>query len=275
MKNRVKDSFKRVIIYFVLTIQALVIIFPILYIVLSSFKIRAEVFSTYLIFTPTLANFRKILFETNYFQVFKNSLLISLSTVVVTLLLAIPAAYGFSRFSFRAKDRLMFFVITTRMAPPTAFVVIYFIIFTKIGGVDKPITLVLLYTLMNLGFSIWLLKSFFDGVPREIEEAALVDGCNLASIFLRVILPLSTAGILVMGIFIFIYSWNEYDFALVLTRTSTKTLPVFVPQFLGVTYLEYEVMCAASTLALLPVIAGGIAMKKYLTRGLTMGAVKG
>lgn len=270
-----KSHLSHVLEYLLLVVQAAVICVPILYIALSAFKYRFEVFSTYIVFSPTIQNFHKILFDTSYSSVFTHSAAISILAVLLTLCLAIPAAYGFSRFRFRGKNSLLFFVITTRMAPPTAFLVIYFVLFARIGAIDKLPTMVVLYTMMNLGFSIWLLKSFFDDVPRELDEAAVVDGCSWLRTLWTIIVPLSRTGIIVTGIFVFIYSWNEYLYALVFTRTATKTLPVFVPQFMGVTYLEYEVMCAAATLALLPVIVAGVLMRKYLTRGLTMGALKG
>jgi len=224
---------KKILIFLVLAMVLIMALFPPIWVAVSSFRTRKQVFLPAITCRPTLQNYVDVLFNKDYLHCFYNSLIVSSFAVLIVLILAVSAGYAFSRLKFRGKASLLFFVITTRMALPAIFVVPYFLIFSKLNLVNTYSGLIITYTFINLGFGIWLMKSFFDEIPREIDEATMMDGCTIFTGFIRIILPLAKTGIITVAIFVFLFSWNEYLFALVLTRTETQTLPVFVPLIQG------------------------------------------
>jgi multiple sugar transport system permease protein len=203
-----------------------------------------------------------------------NSLVIGFGSTFLSVFLGTLAAYGFSRFRVPGKDDWMFFILSTRMMPPIAVAIPIFLMYRALGLSDTYLGLILLYTVVNLSLSVWLLKGFMDEIPREYEEAALVDGYTRWQAFIRVVLPQAATGIATTAIFCLIFSWNEYAFALLLTSGNAQTAPPFIPTIIGEGGLDWPAMAAGTTLFLLPVLCFTVLLRKHLLRGITFGAIR-
>jgi multiple sugar transport system permease protein len=266
----------------ILTILALLpvlawTLFPLYWILAASFKTELSLYAKppQWVFSPILENYKRVLFNIPFFQYLGNSLLIALGTTIGSLVLGTLAAYGFSRVKFRGSEALRFLILVTRMVPRMTLVVPYYLLMMKIGLLDTYTGLVIAYVSFALPFSIWLLIGFFDDVPIEVEEAAMVDGCTPLGTLIRVVIPIAAPGLAVAAIFAFLVSWNEFLFALILSGPASKTLPVVIAGLttdLGPLYGE---MSAAAVMIMLPNIVMTLAMQRYVVRGLTLGAVKG
>lgn len=205
---------------------------------------------------------------------YANSLLIGFGSTFLSVVLGTLAAYAFSRFRVPAKDDLLFFILSTRMMPPIAVAIPIYLMFRAIDLTDTHLGLMLLYTVVNLSLSVWLLKGFMDEIPREYEEAAMVDGYTRLQAFFKVVLPQASTGIATTAIFCLIFAWNEYAFALLLTSGKAQTSPPFIPTIIGEGGLDWPAMAAGTTLFLLPVLIFTILLRKHLLRGVTFGAVR-
>jgi multiple sugar transport system permease protein len=203
-----------------------------------------------------------------------NSLIIGFGSTLLSIVLGTLAAYAFSRFRIPGKDDWLFFILSTRMMPPIAVAIPIYLMFRNIGLSDTYTGMILLYTVVNLSLSVWLLQGFMDEIPREYEEAAMVDGYTRWQAFLKVVLPQATTGIATTAIFCLIFSWNEYAFALLLTSGTAQTSPPFIPTIIGEGGLDWPAMAAGTTLFLLPVLFFTILLRKHLLRGITFGAVR-
>ncbi len=252
-------------------------LFPLYWILAASFKTELSLYAKppQWLFSPILENYKRVLFNIPFFQYLGNSLLIALGTTIGSLVLGTLAAYGFSRVKFRGSEALRFLILVTRMVPRMTLVVPYYLLMMKIGLLDTYTGLVIAYISFALPFSIWLLIGFFDDVPIEVEEAAMVDGCTPLGTLIRVVIPIAAPGLAVAAIFAFLVSWNEFLFALILSGPASKTLPVVIAGLttdLGPLYGE---MSAAAVMIMLPNIVMTLVMQRYVVRGLTLGAVKG
>ena len=205
---------------------------------------------------------------------FTNSVIIGFGSTFLAVFLGTLAAYGFSRFRVPLKDDLMFFILSTRMMPPIAVAIPIFLMYRKLGLSDTALGMILLYTAVNLSLAVWLLKGFVDEIPREYEEAAVIDGYTRMQAFFKVVLPQMRAGIAATAIFCLIFSWNEYAFALLLTSGSAQTAPPFIPIIIGEGGLDWPAVAAGTTLFLLPVVIFTILLRDQLLRGITFGAVR-
>lgn len=205
---------------------------------------------------------------------FINSVIIGFGSTFLSIFLGTLAAYGFSRFKVPLKDDLMFFILSTRMMPPVAVAIPIFLMYRELGLSDTHLGMILLYTAVNISLAVWLLKGFIDEIPREYEEAALIDGYTRLQAFTKVVLPQAATGIASTAIFCLIFSWNEYAFAVLLTSGTAQTAPPFIPTIIGVGGLDWPAVAAATTLFLLPVMVFTIMLRKYLLRGITFGAVR-
>jgi multiple sugar transport system permease protein len=203
-----------------------------------------------------------------------NSLLIGFGSTMLSIVLGTLAAYAFSRFRVPGKDDWLFFILSTRMMPPIAIAIPVYLMFRHIGLNDTHIGLILLYTVVNLSLSVWLLQGFMDEIPREYEEAAMVDGYTRFQAFMKVVLPQAATGIATTAIFCLIFAWNEYAFALLLTSGTAQTSPPFIPTIIGEGGFDWPAMAAGTTLFLLPVLAFTILLRKHLLRGITFGAIR-
>jgi multiple sugar transport system permease protein len=203
-----------------------------------------------------------------------NSLIISITTTLLTIILGTLAAYGFSRFKVKGEGNWLFFILSTRMLPPVIVVIPIFLMYRTIGLNDSHIGLILLYTAFNVSFAVWVLKGFIDEIPREYEEAAMVDGYTRWETFRKVVLPQSVTGIAATAVFVFIFSWNEYAFAFLLTRNTAQTVPAWLPYQMGVLGYDWGAAAAGSVLFLLPAMILTILLRKHLVRGISFGAVR-
>jgi multiple sugar transport system permease protein len=203
-----------------------------------------------------------------------NSLIIGFGSTLLSVALGTLAAYAFSRFRVPGKDDLLFFILSTRMMPPIAIAIPIYLMFRHLGLNDTHLGLILMYTVVNLSLATWLLQGFMDEIPKEYEEAAMVDGYTRWQAFLRVVLPQAATGIATTAIFCLIFAWNEYAFALLLTSGTAQTSPPFIPTIIGEGGLDWPAMAAGTTLFLLPVLVFTVLLRKHLLRGVTFGAIR-
>ncbi len=209
-----------------------------------------------------------------YGERFLNSVIIGFGSTALSIFLGTLAAYGFSRFRVPLKDDLLFFILSTRMMPPIAVAIPIFLMYRSLGLSDTHLGMILLYTCVNVSLAVWLLKGFIDEIPREYEEAALIDGYTRFQAFRKVVLPQAATGIASTAIFCLIFAWNEYAFAVLLTSGTAQTAPPFIPTIIGVGGQDWPAVAAAATLFLLPVMIFTILLRKHLLRGITFGAVR-
>ena len=251
-------------------------VFPFYWMVTTSLKTQLEALASppSWIFEPTLKNYVTVLFKDKIGQGLINSLIVAVSTTALSLILGTPAAYALSRFEFRGKKDLWFWFITNRMVSPIVLALPFLLIVRKLGMMDTHLTLILIYLTFNLPIVIWICTDQFRSIPKDIDEAAILDGAGPFHIFRTICLPLAAPGIAVSAIFAFIFSWNELMYALVLTRNVAKTAPAMAVGFMEGYSLPYGKIMATSTLIVIPVIIFALIASKHLVRGLTMGAVK-
>jgi multiple sugar transport system permease protein len=204
----------------------------------------------------------------------RNSLIIAGVSTLAAVALGVLAAYAFSRFRVPGKGDLLFFILSTRMLPPVVVTIPIFLMYRQLGLHDTHIGLILLYTVFNLSFSVWLMKGFIDEIPREYEEAALVDGYTRFQAFWKVVLPNAMSGIAATIVFCLIFAWNEYAFALMLTTENARTAPPSIVTMLGRGGIEWATIAAGTLVFLIPVVIVTFALRKNLLRGVTFGAIR-
>ena len=192
----------------------------------------------------------------------------------MAVVLGTLTAYGFSRFKVPLKDDLLFFILSTRMMPPIAVAIPVYLMYRELGLSDTKLGMILLYTAVNVSLAVWLLKGFIDEIPREYEEAAMIDGYTRLQAFRKVVLPQAATGIAATAIFCLIFAWNEYAFAVLLTSGEAQTAPPFIPFIIGEGGQDWPAVAAGTTLFLIPIVAFTILLRKHLLRGITFGAVR-
>ena len=212
--------------------------------------------------------------QSDYVKRLRNSVIIAGTSTILSVALGVLAAYAFSRFNVPGEGDLLFFILSTRMLPPVVVTIPIFLMYREIGLYDTFGGMILLYTAFNLSFSVWLLKGFIDEIPREYEEAALVDGYTRLQAFIQIVLPQAVTGIAATTVFSFIFAWNEYAFALMLTADTARTAPPSIPSVLGTGGIEWAAIAAGSLGFLIPVVLVTFALRKYLLRGVTFGAIR-
>jgi multiple sugar transport system permease protein len=271
--------------YVYLIVLLILTFFPLFWMVSSAIKPTEDLFiipPQWIPENPTLAAVDSVVFgETGrpsmFVDYFKNSIIVTVGTTVLALFVSTLAAYGLSRYPFRGSGKLMLSILSLQMFPQAMLLISFYLIFLQFRLLNTHQGLILANATFAVPFSIWMLKGFFDTVPREIEEAALIDGCSRFSVLPRIVLPLVTPGILAAGVYTFLIAWDEYLFASTLMTTpEMRTLPPGIIQsFVGQFYLNWPNVMAASVLITIPVTLLFIFFQKYLVRGLTAGAVKG
>ena len=205
---------------------------------------------------------------------FLNSLVIAVSSTFLAVAMGTLTAYGFSRFKMPGEQDWLFFILSTRMLPPVVVAIPMFLMYRAVGLVDTHLGLVILYTAFNLSFSVWLMKGFIDEIPKEYEEAALVDGYTRMQAFFKIVLPQAATGIAATAVFCLITAWNEYAFALTMTNRRAQTAPPFIPSQLGSGLTDWTAIAAGTFLFLLPVAIFTFVLRKHLLRGVTFGAIR-
>jgi multiple sugar transport system permease protein len=251
-------------------------VFPFYWMVTTSLKTQIVALEAppVWIFEPTFQNYREALFEDGVLRTLINSIIIAICTTILAIGLGLPAAYALARFEFRGKKDLWFWFITNRMISPIVLALPFFLIVRNFGMLDSHITLILIYLTFNLPIVIWICTDQFRAIPKDLDEAAKLEGASQFRIFSQICLPLAMPGVAVSAIFSFIFSWNELMFALVLTRNAAKTAPAMAVSFMEGYNLPYGKIMATSTLIVIPVLIFALIASKQLVRGLTMGAVK-
>jgi multiple sugar transport system permease protein len=205
---------------------------------------------------------------------FVNSLIVAVISTILAVGLGTFTAYGFSRFRIAGEKDLLFFILSTRMLPPVVVAIPMFLMYRAVGLIDTHIGLIILYVAFNLSFSVWLMKGFMDEIPKEYEEAALIDGYTRMQAFFKIVLPEAATGIAATAVFCFITAWNEYAFALILTSRNAQTAPPFIPSQVGSGLTDWTTIAAGSFLFLLPVAIFTFLLRKHLLRGVTFGAIR-
>ena len=205
---------------------------------------------------------------------FMNSLIIAISSTVLAVGMGTLTAYGFSRFKVKGEQDLLFFILSTRMLPPVVVAIPMFLMYRMVGLNDTHWGLIILYTAFNLSFSVWLMKGFIDEIPKEYEEAALVDGYTRMQAFFKIVLPEAATGIAATAVFCFITAWNEYAFALIMTNRRAQTAPPFIPSQVGSGLPDWTVIAAGTFLFLLPVAIFTFLLRNHLLRGMSFGAIR-
>jgi len=253
--------------------------FPFLWMLSTSLKQSSEVFASPPTLVPrhlTLGNFARLLTETNFATYFGNSLTVSFATVVLTLGVSAVGAYGLTRFRFPGRETIAALILLTYMFAPIMVIIPFYILVKQLGLVNTHLALVLSYTTFCLPFCLWLLRAFFQSVPLELEEAALVDGAHRGRAVWHVVLPLALPGIIAAGIFTFILAWNDFLFALVLISSDElKTLPVGVNDLFNATIVDWGMIMAAGVMITLPTVGFFAGVQRYLIRGWGSGGLKG
>jgi len=273
--SKIKSSIKYFEIFFII-ITTLVSFIPFLWLILTSFKFRTDILSPVLklFFTPTLSNYIKAFVEGEFSTYFLNSITIATGNVILCLFIGLPAAYAFSRFKVFGEKHIFFYVLSTRMAPAIALVLPLYMFFKQIGILGTSAAVIIAHATFNLALVIYLMKNFFNDIPKEIDEAALVDGASEFDIFLKIILPNAKSGVIVVAIITFLFSWNEFLFTLLIGGSNTMTLTAAFPGLVTPLGTYWGQLAAVSVVVSLPVIISVWYLQKHLVRGLTFGAVK-
>jgi multiple sugar transport system permease protein len=255
------------------------LLFPFIWMALTSFKNPVDFLSSPPTILPhrwTLSNYGQVLSQPKIGQYFLNSLIVSTCSTILAVLLGSAAAYSLSRIRFpiRLNAILVTWILLTRMYPAISTALPYFFLIKTLGLYDTQVALVLTYTSFNLPFVVWLMLGFFDSIPREVEAAAVVDGCSFLQRFVKIALPLSGPGLVATTLFSMILAWNEFLFAVILTSFNAETIPVVIAGFITDKSLEWGQMSALGTMFVTPVILIAWGTQRYLIRGLTLGAIK-
>ena len=249
---------------------------PVVWILLTAFKAQGEVFHYPPVFWPKQIDFRHFssVLSGPGGHALKDSLVIASANTGLSLLVGVPTAYSFSRFRVGGQH-LAFWILSIRMFPPVASAVPLFLLFRKYQLLDTRWALIIAYLTFNVPFVVWFVKGFFDDLPRDLEEAALVDGATRWRAFTGIALRLAVPGIVTSALLAFVFSWNEFLLALFLTRSQVRTLPVALANLVGGHEIQWGEIGALTVIAIVPVVLLALALQRYVVRGLTFGAVKG
>jgi multiple sugar transport system permease protein len=263
--------------YLVLIFIVLLWISPFLWMVMTSLRDPAEPFAAGLFPQRlVLTNYAKALQRSGLLVAFRNSFVVASLASLLSITLAIPASYGFSRFRFKGHRPLLVFLLIIKTLPGILLALAIFLIAGRIGLYDKHLPLILVNGMLNLPFAIWNMRTVFDGLNPEMEEAAMVDGCNRVTAIIRVLLPICTPGIMATMAFLFLLSWNEYLFALTFISSGSKVLvPPVIAGYVGQFAADYNGLITASVMASFPLILIFLVIQRYIIGGLSLGAVKG
>jgi multiple sugar transport system permease protein len=259
-----------------LLLVILVCVFPFYWMVTSSFKQQSAILAStpQFIFQPTLENYINAFTKFDILKSLQNSLFVALVTVLVSLILGTPAAYAIARFEFKGKRDVWFWFISNRMLSPIVVALPFFLIARNFRLLDTTWALILIYLTFNVPIVVWICADQFRNIPKELDEAATLEGYSSLAIFFKIALPLATPALAVSAIFSFIFSWNELLYALILTRNEAKTAPVVATSFMSGYELPWGQIMATGTMVALPVIIFSMIVSRQLVRGLTAGAIK-
>ncbi len=277
MKKRRLNSFLSTTSYYLAALAALFLtLFPIIWIFTISIKAKQDAFAMPPVwsFQPIWDHYLSLLSNSNYMSSFKNSTVITLISVGLAIILGIPAAYSLNRLKLRGKNAISLLLLLSYMFPEFLFSIPMYVLYQKLGLYDTEIALALTYQCITLPFAIWLLRGFFEAVPKDLEDAALIDGCTRLSTLWRIYIPMSTPGIAATAVLSAIWVWNELTMALSLTYSNAQTITVAMAGFRGYASIDWGGMAAGSIVAIVPMLIFAIFAQRYIVEGLTLGAVK-
>lgn len=270
-----KQGLKAKIFWYLMVLMFILpFVLPLIWILMASFKTQAQIVAMppEWIFAPTLANYKRVFIEQNFGKFLLNSSIIAVGSTVLSLIIGLPAAYTISRYK---QNILGIFILLARLMPGISYLIPWFILFSKLRLVDTFTSLIASHMLVGMPLIVWIMVNYFDGLPKELEEAAQVDGCTLQGAFFRVVLPLSGPGIMTASTLAFLFSWNNFMFSLVLSVEQTKTLPLAIYGFVSYAEVSWGSVMAAAVVIIAPAIILTMIFQRYVIKGLTMGAVKG
>ena len=276
MRTKGRQALRQTLRFAAATAVTLFFLFPIYWLFMISFKTADEIYSYPPVWWPKSLQFNNyaVLFKDGDAITVWNSLVIASGSTVLAMLLGTICAYSLARYK-TGGDNLSNWIISQRMVPPIAVVFPIFLLYVYLGWVDTYIGIILLYTAFNLPYVIWMMRGYIQDIPRSLEESALIDGCTRWQVIWKVVFPMCRAGLFATAIFTFVFAWNEFLFALVLTRTEVTTYTVQVTHYFGGQSNFWTKIAAMSVLGTLPVFIAVVFMQRYLVRGISLGAVKG
>jgi len=274
VQRRRRQALLSALRYAAIAIVLFIFLAPFLWMLLSSFKTQVDITNTRNIFnfTPTLQNYENVFQQHEFLRYLLNSFAVAALSTLFSLILGLPAAYAIARFRLQWLGVIL---LTARIVPGITFLIPWFIIFSRLGLIGTLVPLILSHMLVGLPFIAWIMISFYEELPVELEEAAKIDGATPIGAFLRVALPLSMPGVITSGIVAFIFSWNNFMFSLVLADDRTRTLPIAIFNFLTYASVDWGGLMAAAVVITLPVLIITLFVQRYIIRGLTAGATKG
>lgn len=272
-KSRVR---KNIALYVILIIFLVITLLPYFWLVLTSFKTRVDSFAIppKIFFSATLDNYKAAFLDKGFLMNLKNSIVIMLFTVGIGLALGLPSSFAFSRFKTRKDQVLLNYLLGTRFTPVVVLALPLYLLMSKVGMLNSYVGIIVAHVAFNLPFVIWMMKGFFDAIPKEIDEAARVEGYSWFKVFLKIDIPLVKSGLAATAVFCAINSWNEFLMALILTGRDTATMPVGVPGLLTPQGTIWGQVSAVGTVITIPVLIFAILVQKHMIAGMTMGAVK-
>jgi len=270
-----KAGLRRLASYAMLIVYLLFLILPIYWLVNMSFKPNVEILNqlTLIPQNPTLGNYANILTDPTWYMGYVHSLTYVILNTVISVTVALPAAYAFSRYSFIGDKHLFFWLLTNRMAPPAVFVLPFFQLYSSIGLFDTHLAVALAHCLFNVPLAVWILEGFMRGVPKEIDETAYIDGYSWFRFFTRIFMPLISSGIGVAAFFCFMFSWVDLLISRTLTSTEVKTIGVAMTRTSSATGLDYGTLAAAGVLTIIPGALVIWFVRNYIAKGFALGRV--
>jgi ABC-type glycerol-3-phosphate transport system permease component len=277
MMNK-KSTLEKVILTILTILVVIFFMAPLYWLVITAFKFGREAFAIppkWLFFDFTLRNFQEVLATTQISRYLLNSIIISTGATVLSLLLGVPAGYAIARSGSRILNASAYFFLLLLMVPPVAMLIPFYLIMRDMHLLGSYASLIILDTVFDAAFVVWMMRSYFADVPKEMEEAAYVDGASRFTAFLRVALPLSVPGIVASALYVIIYSWNDFLFALMLTSPATKTMPLGILASFGAVEINWGMMAVMSLFAIVPALIIALFLNRYFIQGVTMGATKG
>jgi multiple sugar transport system permease protein len=262
------------VFYIGLILVLVVMLFPFIWMMLASFKRQVDIMSVQrlFVFDPILDNYKSVFSQYKFAKPMMNSLIVAAASTLLAIVLGLPAAYSISRYR---QHLLGLIILMVRFIPGITFLIPWFIIFSNLGLTDTHLALSLSHLLINLPFIIWLMIPYFDSLPRELEEAAIVDGSSLLGVFMRIVLPLSVPGIITASLMSFIFSWNNLVFSMALSGGRTQTLPLAMFNFITYASVDWGALMAAAVVITIPILVISLVTQRFIMAGLTAGAVKG
>ena len=274
MSNKI--IIKQIISYFFIIVFAIWCLFPIYWLLATSLKtnLQTNADPPIFIFKPIIDNYTLIIQDPDIWHVFFNSLIVASGTTFLSLVFGVPAAYVLAKFNFKGNSDYSFWILSTRMAPPIAMLIPFYVMYNNFGILDTHIGLILAHISLNLSLVVWIMRGFFEDMPKEIEESSYIDGASYLNTFYKISLPISRNGVVAVGILCFLFSWNEFLMALILTDDNAKTVPVGISKFVGYQLIKWAELAASAIFMIVPIFIFLVFFQKQLIKGLTMGAIR-